>query len=89
MPIESHFNSLRSYSDLGYDVTLIRIYGKDGIRMRKRYSHVREKEVICEQVWNHDRLEDLDEFNDFLDKLYNNIKEQEETGKYQSSILDD
>jgi hypothetical protein len=44
----------KSYSSLGYDLYLTTIFGRDGIRMTKRYSHKFEKPVSSQQIWTHE-----------------------------------
>ena len=46
----NYLDSCISYASLGYDVSLTNIYGKDAIRMVKRYSYKAERELICEQI---------------------------------------
>lgn len=70
------------YACLGYDVTLTSIYCKDGIRMVKRYSHPAERSLTCIQICDHESLKSIDKVHDILDYMYNNIQEQEQTGKY-------
>jgi hypothetical protein len=70
---------LTFYCNLGYDITLTQLYGKDAIRMVKRYSHIAEKEVICEQIIEHDALRDEHYLNKVLTFMYENIEQQEKT----------
>lgn len=70
----------KSYSDLGYDLYLTSIFGKDGIRMTKRYSHKFEGPVSSQQIWTHERL-DPESLHKLTDFMYNDIREQEESGK--------
>lgn len=70
------------YSILGYDINLGSVYGKDSIKMTKRYSHVREAKVYCEQIQEHEQLRNTERLAQVLDWMYNDIKEQEKTKKY-------
>lgn len=80
----SHWETIKSYSSLGYDISLTTLYGKDAIRMVKRHSHKRGSSIVCTQVSEHDKLDDLERFNDTVDWMYNDIQNQEETEEYQS-----
>lgn len=71
-----------SYSCLGYDITLTSIYYKQGIRMVKRYSHTAERPLTCEQVFDHEKLKDPEQLYKITQFLYEDIIEQEKTGKY-------
>jgi len=80
-----HFKILMYYSNLGYDVMLTTIAGKDGIRMVKRYSHIAERHLICEQIYEHDRLMDVDTFRQVATFLYNDIQEQDIKKEFRTS----
>lgn len=87
--MEKRFEKLIEYSSLGYDITLTNLFGKDAIRMVKRYSHKAEKALYCEQVADHEQLlYDEDRFLDTIRFLYKNIQEQEETEIYYEPLLD-
>jgi len=83
MSRKSHWESIKSYSGLGYDISLTNVYGKEGVKMFKRFSYIRKAPVVCIQVVEHDELDDLEKFNDIIDWMYRNIEEQEKTGRYQ------
>jgi len=67
----------KSYHDLGYNLYLTDLYGKDGIRMEKRYSYKAEKMLFCEQIIHHDRIIDTEYLETILDFLYKEIELQE------------
>lgn len=77
---------LNNYCSLGYEVTLIRLYGKDAVRMKKVYSYKLEKPIYCEQIQDHDTLT-FYRLVKLLDFMYNDIQQQEETGNlYEPSL---
>jgi hypothetical protein len=77
------FKSIIDYCLLGYDITLTNLYGKEAIRMVKRYSYIAERPLICEQIQGHDiLLKDENRFDEVLNFLYNDIQLQEETKNY-------
>jgi hypothetical protein len=89
VPLKNEFFAkLKEYSDLGYDVMLTSFFGKDAIRMVKRYSYVAEKPLVCEQIYSHDDLINSDTLNRVLDFMYNDIKNQEETKTYKEPMED-
>lgn len=77
--------NIKHYSELGYDITLTSIYGKDAVRMVKRYSVPAERALICEQIVDHDEIGDNDYTFDFFNYMYENIQNQEQTKKYYES----
>ena len=79
------FKILIHYSNLGYDITLTSIVGKDGIRMVKRYSHKAERSLVCEQMSEHHKLLDKKRLQETIQFLYDDIKNQEETGIYRQT----
>lgn len=88
MKEQSLFQQLIDYSSLGYDVTLTRLFGKDAIRMVKRWSHKAQQPLVCEQIQDHKSLVEQDfRLNEVLQFLYDNIQEQEVSGNYYK-ILD-
>jgi len=87
MKEQSLFQQLIDYSSLGYDVTLTRLFGKDAIRMAKRYSHKAGQPIICEQIQNHESLINQEfRLNEVLQFLYDDIQEQEVSGNYYSML---
>lgn len=76
---------LLSYSSLGYDVSFTSIFGKDAIGMTKRYSHIAERELYCQQIFEHDNM-NLDRLRKVCDFMYENIQEQEKIGEYYEKI---
>ncbi len=84
--MDGFFDQLKNYSSLGYDVSLTYIVGKEGIRMVKRYSNSAERHLVCEQIYQHDKLTDTYQLNKILDFLYQDIQKQEKTKNYRESI---
>lgn len=80
--MEDYLDAIISYAGLGYEITLITLYGKDAIRMRKAYSYKAERPLICEQVIHHEDLKNPEQRHKIFEFLYNDIQEQEKTGKY-------
>ena len=80
--MESYLDQCITYASLGYEVSLVHIYGKQAIMMVKRYSHPAEGPVHCQQIIDHSRMYDNDRVHDILQLLYDDIQEQENTGKY-------
>jgi len=77
---QANFDLLKHYCDLGYDVYLTSIFGKDGICMTKRYSHKAERKLQCLQIWDHARIDTtLEQVCTFM---YSDIEEQEASGNY-------
>ena len=76
----TYLKTCREYSDLGYDLYLTSICGKDGIRMTKRYSYKFEGQVHSQQIWSHDRL-DKENLHTIVNFMYKDIQEQEESGE--------
>ena len=76
-----YLNDVISYAGLGYSISLINLYGKEAIRMEKEYSYKHKTNIISEQILEWSRLKDKNRRNHIFDFLYNDIKEQEETGK--------
>lgn len=76
----------KSYSALGYDITLTFMYGKEAIRMIKRYSHPAKRHLICEQIYSHDKLNDDWEVHKITKFLYDDIQKQENGTIYRKSI---
>lgn len=76
------FKQLKDYCDLGYDISMTHICGKDAIRMIKRYSYKAEKPLYCEQIVNHEKLENEEYLQNVLDFMYNHIQQQEEKCNY-------
>lgn len=81
-----YLEQVLNYADLGYEISLISIFGKSAILMVKRHSHPAGKSLICEQIIEYGRLRDDDRLNEILSFMYNNIQEQEETGKYSERL---
>jgi hypothetical protein len=76
----SKFESMSNYATLGYETTLTMMLGKEAVRMVKVYSHKTECSISCEQI--HEFSSSKDEyFFKVLDFMYNDIQEQEKTGK--------
>lgn len=73
------------YTSLGYDVYFTSIVGKDAITMTKRYSHKSESKLHCQQIYNHNKL-DEGSIRSVLEFMYNDIQEQEKTGEYKELI---
>ena len=84
--MESYLQSVINYTSLGYEITLISLYGKDAIRMRKAYSYKAERPLICEQVIHYEELQDEEQRAKIFEFLYNDIQEQEKSGKYKESV---
>lgn len=83
MDIKIKMEKIIQYSALGYDITFTYIYGKEALRMVKRYSHKAEKSLCCEQIVDHEKLlYDEDRFLDIIRFLYKDIQNQEESGIY-------
>ena len=80
--MKTYFEYMFHYACLGYDVSLTNIYGKDAIRMVKRYSYPAQRSLSCVQIQEHENLKDLDRLHDVLSYMYNNIEEQEKTENY-------
>lgn len=78
-------DTCKSYSALGYDITLTFMYGKEAIRMVKRYSHPAKRHLICEQIYEHDKLNDEWEIHKITKFLYDDIQKQEAEGIYRQS----
>lgn len=81
-PDKSFFKWCKDYSALGYDVYLTSLFGKDAIRMVKRYSYKSGSPVVCEQICEHESLLDLAKLHEILNFMYNNIQSQEKSGNY-------
>jgi hypothetical protein len=83
METEKLFQQLIDYSELGYDVTLTSLFGKEAIKMVKRYSYTAKQPLVCEQIQDHKSLL-IDDFrlHQILQFLYDDIQEQEESGEY-------
>ena len=75
----------KSYSALGYDISLTSLFGKEAIRMVKRYSKPAERHLICEQIYSHDKLIDEWEVHKITQFLYDDIQKQEAEGIYRNS----
>jgi len=73
---KTYFEWCCDYSDLGYDISLTSLYGKEAIRMVKRYSHKREGEIVCEQICCHENLKDLVRLHEIIQFLYEDIQRQ-------------
>lgn len=76
------FYWIRSYCDLGYDVTLTQLHGKEAIRMVKRYSFKRGDSITCEQIIEHDNFKSEERLQKILQFCYDDIQRQEETKDY-------
>ena len=74
------------YIDLGCEVSLITIFGKDAIQMVKTYSHPAKRKLLCQQMWSHNRLTNEGQLFNILKFLYDDIQKQEETGEYREEI---
>ncbi|AGH56797.1 hypothetical protein Phi19:2_gp007 [Cellulophaga phage phi19:2] len=84
MKDNNHFlQSIIEYAELGYSISLIKLFGKQAVMMTKLYSHVRKQSVQCTQIFNYDSLYDCHRFNHLLDFMYNDIRNQEKTQTYQ------
>lgn len=81
------FEIIKEYSALGYDVSLTNIFGKDAVKMVKRYSYVRKDSILCEQIIDHDNLTE-ERLQHVCDFMYRDIQNQEATGKYYTSLKD-
>jgi hypothetical protein len=75
----------KSYSALGYDISLTSLFGKEAIRMVKRYSKTAERHLVCEQIYSHDKLTDEWEVHKITQFLYDDIQKQEAEGIYRNS----
>jgi len=73
------------YSDIGYDVFFTKIFGKEGLKMVKRYSYKAERSLVCTQIFEYSEKNDK-ELRECLLFMYNDIEEQEETGNYYEEI---
>lgn len=69
------------YSDLGYDTFFTRIFGKEGLKMIKRYSYKAERPLTCTQIFEYSDKTEKD-LRECLQYMYDDIREQEETGNY-------
>jgi hypothetical protein len=74
----------KHYCDLGYDVSFTMLFGKEGIRMNKRYSYKTESPIMCEQMFRYSEASDL-RLREALLFLYEDIREQELSGKIRVS----
>jgi hypothetical protein len=89
MDLSSDENLLQiilNYSSLGYDLIFTTIVGKDAIRMVKRYSHIAEKHIVSEQIYNHEELCNEKTLRSVANFLYNDIQEQEKTKTFRQSM---
>ena len=77
---------LIEYASLGYDFSLTNIYGKEAVQMIKRYSYKKEGPVKCLQMYEHEKIKNETEFSRILQFLYDDIQEQEKTGKYYEDL---
>lgn len=75
----------KHYSNLGYDVFFTRIYGKEGLKMIKRYSYKAERPLICTQIFEYSDKTEKD-IKQCFQYMYEDIQEQEETGKYYEEL---
>lgn len=78
-------NVFLNYDSLGYDACFTTFFGKDAVRLTKRYSHKAEKPLHCEQIFNKESKTEND-LREVFDFMYNDIKEQEDTGNYRKPL---
>jgi len=79
---DSFLGKVMYYNSLGYEVTITKWMGKDAVKMVKRYSYKRCGEITCMQVTSSEVFSDNKRIDHLLNYMYENIEEQEKTGKY-------
>lgn len=68
-----------NYCELGYDISLTSVYGKEAIKMVKRYSHPAGDRLESIQIINHERLLDDKYYSSNVIRfLYEQIEERED-----------
>ena len=82
---KTQLDYILDYCDLGYDFSPTMLYGKEAVRMVKRYSHKAERKLMCEQIFHHDELKNMDRLLIILDFMYQDIQQQEKSGEYYES----
>lgn len=76
-------------TNLGYNLSLIIIYGQEGIRLTKNYSTVKKGVVLVEQVIHWNKLGDSVYIDDIVNFMLDHIKNQEHNNSYFTSILEE